>query len=322
MPPAKHQTAILTVTLNPALDLSAYAPQVLAGPKLRLSQPVVEPGGGGINVARAINILGGQARAVAALGGVTGARLEALIRDAGLDVERIEAPGETRQSLSVIDSADGKQYRFILPGPQWGAGLADTMLERVHNATKPGGWVVLSGSQPPGVPADYPLQLAERLAPVDARLVVDTSGAALAHLIAGGEGPVPWCLRMDQAEAEEAAGRALVSPADSLDFAEELRAGGVADVVVLARGADGSVLAGEGTRLHCRPPAVKVNSKTGAGDSFTGAFVLALAQGGDLASALRWGTAAATSAVMTESTALCRRDDTERLLHDCALMTG
>jgi len=313
------QTAILTVTLNPALDLAADAPQVVAGPKLRLSAPVTEPGGGGINVARAIALLGGRARMLAGLGGVTGARIEALIDAAGLEMVPFAVPDETRQSLVVTDQRDGAQYRFILPGPQWNAQLCDDLLARVMENAAPEGWVVLSGSQPPGVADDFPLQLAAKLENSGARLIVDTSGAALARLVVGGTGPAPWCLRMDQAEAEDAAGRALPEVADSLAFADELVARGAARVVVLARGADGSVLAGEGARLHCRPPVVAVNSKTGAGDSFTGALTLALAQGDDLAAALRRATAAAAAAVMTGASELCRRTDAERLSRDCVL---
>lgn len=316
------QTPILTVTLNPALDLSADVPQVVAGPKLRLSEPVVEPGGGGINVARAITLLGGQAQVMAALGGLTGERLAALIGASGLEVIQLPVQGETRQSLSVIDRSDAGQYRFILPGPAWDAALAHDALALIVDSAAPDGWVVLSGSQPPGMADDFALQLAAPLAECGARLVVDTSGAALARLTRGGKGPAPWCLRMDQAEAEEAAGRPLVNPDDSLNFASELVARGAARVVVLARGADGSVLfeGAGGARLHCRPPVVPVNSKTGAGDSFTGAFVLALAQGGDLASALRRGTAAAAAAVMTGASELCRRADVERLLSDCLIL--
>ena len=317
--PARH-TPILTLTLNPALDLSAHAPRVLAGPKLRLSEPVVEPGGGGINVARAIHILGGQARMLAGLGGVAGARIKALLDEGGLTVEALAVPGETRQSLSVIDQSDGGQYRFVLPGPVWPAALCEEFLSRAAGMAAGGGWVVLSGSQPPGVPGGFPRRLAARLAPGGARLVVDTSGAAMADLLAGGDGPVPWCLRMDQAESEAAAGYPLPKPADSLAFAEALVARGAARIVVLARGADGSVLAGEGARLHCRPPVVPVDSKTGAGDSFTGAFVLALARGDDPGAALRWGTAAAAAAVMTGSTALCRRGDTERIFEASLLV--
>lgn len=313
---------ILTVTLNPALDVSADAPEVLAGPKLRLGQPVFEPGGGGINVARAIHILGGQPRALAALGGVTGARIKALMIECGLDAISVQIPGETRQSLSVTDLRDGGQYRFVLPGPAWDTALEAAMLDAVETHAPAAGWVVLSGSQPPGVAADFPSRLRQRLQPAAARLLVDTSGPALDRLVrAPLPGQSPFCLRMDQGEADQQAGHPLASVAESLAYASALVARGVAQLVVLARGADGSVLAGEGVRLHCRPPVVAVKSKTGAGDSFTGAFVLALARGDAPGDALRLATAAAAAAVMTGSSELCRREDTERLARDCTLHT-
>lgn len=311
---------IVTITLNPALDVSADAPAVVAGPKLRLGTPVFEPGGGGINVARTIRILGGQARVLAALGGLTGARLKALLLEGGLDLIPFPVPGETRQSLSVTDLRDGEQYRFVLPGPIWDPALETAILNAAEEHVPRGGWVVLSGSQPPGVGAEFPARLAQRLQPAAAQLVVDTSGPALDFLVSvGSPAQAPFCLRMDQAESEEKAGHPLTSVSDSLAFAEALVARGAAKIVVLARGADGSVLVGDGLRLHCRPPGVTVKSKVGAGDSFTGAFVLALARGDAPGDALRLATAAAAAAVMTGSTELCRREDTERLARDCTL---
>jgi len=313
---------IVTITLNPALDVSADAPAVVAGPKLRLGVPVFEPGGGGINVARSIHILGGQARVLAALGGLTGARLKALLLEGGLDLIAFHVPGETRQSLSVTDLRDGEQYRFVLPGPAWDAALEAAMLEAAEGCVPAGGWVVLSGSQPPGVGADFPARLAQRLQPRKARLMVDTSGPALAFLLSdGAPAHAPCCLRMDHAESEEKAGHPLTSVSESLAFADALVARGAARMVVLARGADGSVLVGDGLRLHCRPPVVPVKSKVGAGDSFTGAFVLALARGAVPGDALRLATAAAAAAVMTSSTELCRREDAERLARDCTVQT-
>ncbi len=313
-------TQILTITLNPALDLSSDAPRVVPGPKLRMSEPVVEPGGGGINVARAIRELGGEAQAVVALGGLTGARIKALLAEAAIDLVTMPVPGETRQSLSVTDRSDAQQYRFVMPGPVWTEDLAQRMLDTLAETAGNAALVVLSGSQPPGLDEGFPQALARRLKGVSARLVVDTSGPALTRLATAPEpDTAPYCLRMDQAESEEQAGRPLPDAADSLAFAEELVARGAARVVVLARGAEGSVLAGEGQRLSCRPPRVPVVSTVGAGDSFTGAFVLALARGAGLPEALQQATAAAAAAVMTPSTRLCRREDAERLIADCVL---
>jgi 6-phosphofructokinase 2 len=306
---------ILTITLNPTIDLSTSVASVMPGPKLRCAIPEVDPGGGGTNVSRAINYMGGTSRAMVAVGGGTGERLLTLLNTQGIATVALHGPGETRQSLAVTDRGSGEQFRFVLPGPEWHPTDVTHALASIAGAVGAGGLVVLSGSQPPGVPEDFPARLAARLTG-RARLIVDTSGAPLRALARGGGG-APWCLRMDDEEAAELAGYPLESVEESAAFAEELVVRGVADVVILARGADGAVLASHQGRMHARSAKVEALSKVGAGDSFVGAFTLAVARNEGLEMALRRGNAAASAAVMTEATRLCRAEDVERLLPEC-----
>ena len=309
------QAPILTVTLNPALDLSARVDTLLAGPKLRLSDPVYEPGGGGVNVARAIHALGGPVVAWVALGGGSGDQHLALMQAQGLDVRSFAAPGETRQNWAITD-AEGQQFRLQLPGTDWDVSTAEQAMTDILAHAR--GHVVLSGSQPPGVNDGFAQDLAAQLGP--GRLVVDTSGAVLSRLVNWPRADAPLLLlRLDQAEAEALAGQPLAKPHDSAAFAQRLIDRGVASMVCVARGGDGSVLAGPDMAHHCRPPNVPIVSKVGAGDSFTGAFTLALVQGQSPAQALRYGTAAAAAAVMTPGSALCRAADVARLLPECTL---
>ena len=314
------QRPILTVTLNPAVDVAARVDRVEPGPKLRLADPRSDPGGGGINVARAIGRLGGTAQAFVALGGAMGAQLAWLLEHEGVALHRFDAPGETRHSLSVMEDATGLEYRFVLPGVDWPAARARKALAAVEAAVRSHGIVVLSGSQPPGVSDDFPTRLARRLEGPEATLLVDTSGAPLDRLVdVPDRSHPPQVLRMDDVEAEEVAGRALPDPADTADFAAALVARGAAETVVIARGADGNVLVRSDLRLHCRPPRVEVASKVGAGDSFMGAFALELARGHGWDEALRRGTAAAAAAVTTPGTDLCSLADTDRFTPECTL---
>ncbi|WP_296479155.1 1-phosphofructokinase family hexose kinase [Roseinatronobacter sp.] len=309
------QTPILTVTLNPALDLSARVSRMEAGPKLRLSDTDWEPGGGGVNVAKAIHALEGDVLAWVALGGGSGEQHLRLLQRQGIPTHVFDAPGDTRQSWAITDDS-GQQFRLQLPGDTWAKGVSSNAFADILAQAK--ALVVLSGSQPPGVPADFAQALAQELGA--GRLIVDTSGPALTQLI---ERPLAqarlFVLRLDQAEAEALAGDPLADVADTSAFAQTLVARGVAEHVCLARGADGSVLAGTAGVFHCRPPTVCVQSKVGAGDSFTGAFTLALARGGGFCEALRLGTAAAAAAVMTAGTQLCRLEDVTQLLDACEL---
>lgn len=309
---------ILTITLNPTVDFCTTAPHIEPGPKLRCTDPQIDPGGGGINVARAVKLLNGQATALVAIGGATGAHLLQLLALEGVPTVAFQGPGETRQSMSVIDQGTGEQYRFVMPGPVWRDDDVPRALNSVDQATGEDSLVVLSGSQPPGVAKDFPSILASHVKGREARLIVDTSGPALFHLA---EKPreALHVLRMDGPEGEELAGRPLPTREDTAEFAQSLVQAGVARIIIVARGADGSVLASEEGNWHSVGAPVPVISKVGAGDSFVGAFTLALAGNEPVEECLRWGVAAASAAVMTEATRLCDRKITESLLKDCTI---
>ena len=306
-------TPILTVTLNPTVDLSITADHVEPERKLRCSRPETDPGGGGINISRAILELGGHSTAFVAVGETTGDKVMRLLAEAGIGLAPFPAPGETRQSITVTDSSTGEQYRFVMPGPDWGSADVSRALGRIARAAPENGIVVLSGSQPPGVPDDFPTRLTERIARTKARFFLDTSGKALHRLLETCCKPAD-VLRMDDLEAEDLAGRALPTRKDSADFAQSLVARGIARAVIVARGGDGNVLATPEGRWVAEAAKVKVVSKVGAGDSFVAGFTLALARGKHLPEALRYGAAAASSAVMHPATDLCKARDMRRLL--------
>jgi 6-phosphofructokinase 2 len=310
------RTDILTITLNPTVDYATTAPRIYSEHKLRCSEPQIDPGGGGINVARAIRMLGGQATALVAIGGATGAHLLQLLALEGVPTVAFQGPGETRQSMSVTDRTTGEQYRFVMPGPNWTEADVTRGLASIDQAAGGGTIVVLSGSQPPGVAKEFPTILADHMRDRDARLVVDTSGPALFHLV---EEPHPaiHLLRMDGAEAEELAGRPLPERIDSADFAQELVTRGVAQNVIVARGADGSVLANAAGRWHAPSMPVDVVSKVGAGDSFVGAFALWYAREEPVQACLCAGVAAASAAVASEATRLCDPELTAKLMTTC-----
>jgi 6-phosphofructokinase 2 len=305
---------ILTLTLNPALDMATSVPTLEPGHKLRCSEPLLDPGGGGLNVSRAVKALGGDSLALVALGGLTGDRLAGLIRADGVTFLSILGPGETRQSLTVTEDATGKQYRFMLPGPMWTETERARVFTLLRATSRPGGLSVISGSQPPGVPPDFPGQLAASM--TGSRVVLDTSGAALVEAM---KNPIPGLavLRMDTEEAEGLAGRKLVTREDTADFAQSLVHRGVAEQVIMARGAEGNILALADRRIFAKAAKVKVKSTVGAGDSFVAAFVLAMAREQTAEQALAWGCAAASAAVTTDATQLCRLEDVEALYPQC-----
>ncbi|WP_417723264.1 1-phosphofructokinase family hexose kinase [Salipiger sp.] len=309
-------TDILTVTLNPALDLSASTDRVTPNQKLRCGPLSVDPGGGGINVARVVRELQGTVRAFVALAGPTGMRLEEALVARGIPLVRMDAPADTRESFAVTDRTTGDQYRFVMPGPEWTDGEVAEALRAISTAVPQGGIVVLSGSQPPGVPVTFPTNVCRALRGRGAQVIVDTSGEALRYLAAG-TNPAPAVLRMDSVEAEELAGCPLASRRDSARFAAELVARGAAERVIVARGADGSVMAGPDGLVQVSAAPVPVVSAVGAGDSFVGAYAYGIAAGLTAPEALALGAAAASATVTSPGTSLCRRALVHELLAQC-----
>ncbi len=301
------QTPILTVTLNPSVDIATTVPQVIAGRKLRCAQPRVDPGGGGVNVARAVSKLRGHATALVAVGGAMGDRLLDLLAKENVPTIAVPVSGETRESFAVMDEAEATQYRFSVPGQEMTARDAEALLAAIAEHTPQGGFLVISGSVAPGLPVDFTSQIIAATLPKSPKVIVDTSGMTLDRLIARPTTPV-HVLRIDQKEAAAAAAHPMRTIDDSVAFAAGLVEHGVAETVVTGRGPEGSVLVSKDLRMICHPPIVPVRSKIGAGDAFVGSMTLALARGEGLPMALQWGVAAASATVSTEGTALCDTD--------------
>ncbi|MBW3578508.1 MAG: 1-phosphofructokinase family hexose kinase [Actinobacteria bacterium] len=299
-------TSIATLTLNPALDSATQVDRVVPDEKLRCTRPEVEPGGGGINVARVVARLGGSAVAVYPAGGPPGRHLHELLEDEGVDSRPVTVREPTRTNLHVSESDTESQYRFVMPG---GSLAEDEWRRCLAAATSLGaGYLVASGSLPPDVPDDLYARMV-REAPDDCRVVVDTSGPALRAVANAGA----YLLKPNASELRDLCGD-LREEADLENAAEDLVDSGAADAVLLSLGAGGAYLAVRGGKGHAlRAPTVPIRSRVGAGDSMVGGIVTALARGCDLIEAARFGLAAGAAAVMTPGTQLCRREDTERL---------
>jgi 6-phosphofructokinase 2 len=299
---------VVTLTLNPAVDKSISVESVVPERKLRSDRPVREPGGGGINVARVLRELGVDVVAHWTRGGPTGDRLAMLLDEAGLEHVAIPIEDETREPLSVFETSTGQQYRFGTPGPVLTARELDTCRERVAGLDPATPFLVLSGSLPEGAPDDFYSQLAG-LAPEGCRVVLDTSGPALAR---GLDTPV-FLVKPNVRELGQLAGEAIEDDDQVRRVARRLIERRAVGVVVTSLGAAGAMATTAREHWHVRSPTVRIRSTVGAGDSMVGGIVAGLTRGWPLGDAIRHGVAAGAAAVTTDGTQLCRRHDVERL---------
>ncbi|MDP1731062.1 MAG: 1-phosphofructokinase family hexose kinase [Devosia sp.] len=308
-------SSILTVTLNPALDVTTSVERMKPMQKLRCRAPRYDPGGGGVNVSRAIKELGGTSHAFVALAGCAGQRYRQILEGTGIESEIWPMSGETRFSLTVMEHASGLQYRFLLPGPEQDAEEADRLLSALTGSIGKGyRFVVASGSLPPGLPADFYGRLASRTRELGAALILDTSGPALRAAMA----QRPFLIRLNHYEAQELVGGSSDAEAATYELVGELLERNAAETVIVTVGEQGAIVATGGQLLRIHPPKVRVVSAVGAGDSFVAALTLGLAQDWPLEKASRYAVAAAAAVVTTEATQLCDRATTEKLFEETA----
>lgn len=303
-------TRIATLTLNPAMDLAVRTPRVVATEKLRCSAPRHDPGGGGINVARVVSTLGGDALAVYPAGGPFGEMLRRALDAIGLAHLPVAISGDTRESFTVDEQASGLQYRFVLPGPRLSEQERLGCLAALRGLHPAPAYLVVSGSFTPGIEPSFFDELLALAGQVGARLVVDLTGEPLAYAARRGGA---YLIKPSLNELASLIGRMPESEREQEGALRELIAAGAAEVIVLSLGAAGALYA-SGDRLErISAPSVPMVSAVGAGDSMLGAVVLALAQGRELGDAVRYGVAAGAATVMRPGTQLCLREDVERL---------
>lgn len=301
--------AIVTLTMNPAIDLSYEVDAMLPTQKLRTRAERLCPGGGGINVARVLARLGHEPRCVYLAGGATGPTFEALLARHELAAIRVPIAGSTRIATTVFESDTGREYRFTPPGPdideaEWRACL--TMLDDLECD-----WLVASGSLPNGVPPDFYAELAALAARKGTRLVLDSSGEALRAGIASGG---VYLAKPNLAEFEQLAGRSFDDQRGVGEAASELVRANAMAAMVVSLGADGAILATPGGFEALPALPLEAKSAVGAGDSFVAGMAHALAAGENISAAFRLGMAAGAAAILTPGTDLALRPDIERLM--------
>ncbi|MEG6214390.1 6-phosphofructokinase II [Enterobacter quasihormaechei] len=302
--------SIYTLTLSPSLDSATMTPQIYPEGKLRCSAPVFEPGGGGINVARAITHLGGKATAIFPAGGATGEHLVALLADEQVAVDTVDARDWTRQNLHVHVESSGEQYRFVMPG----AKLSDDefrQLEEKVLTIESGSLLVISGSLPPGIETEKLTALVQAVLQRGIRCIVDSSGEALKAALEPGQLEL---VKPNQKELSALVNRELNQPDDVRTAAEELVRTGKAHRVVVSLGPQGALAVDKTGYVQVVPPPMKSQSTVGAGDSMVGAMVLKLAQGASLLEMARYGVAAGSAATINQGTRLCSLADTQKIV--------
>lgn len=306
---------ILTITLNPAVDISTSVDRIEPVRKLRCRPEVRSAGGGGVNVARVVHRLGGSVKAIYTAGGVVGEQLTQLVASEGVPSCALAIAGQTRESFTVVDETTKDEFRFVMPGPTLTEGEWRTCHEQIESLSEGRKFIVISGSLPSGAPPDVHARLAAMAKRVGARFVVDASGLQLKSALEAGV----YIAKPNLRELQAIVAEDLAERAGQLRACRSLIAAGKAQIVALTLGSAGALLVTGDEAWFSDPLPVKVVGTVGAGDSFLGALVWALSAGHPLDRTLRFAVAAGSAALLSEGTQLCRPEDVHRLAPQVAL---
>ena len=280
---------IVCLTPNPAIDRTLLVSRLQPGESHRAVDSIVAAGGKGLNVARAMQILGGRPLVMGLLGGHNGRLLADLAAAEGLAAHWTSFEGETRTCVIVVPAGDEATV-INEPGPVLTAADWSRFLDDVVTRAQQADAVCLCGSLPRGVPAGAPGDLIQAIMATGRPLWVDTSYEWLRQAISAR----PTALKVNSVEAGEVLGRVIDSPEAAVAAAGQLHQGGI-QMVALTLGGQGAVLVDPAGYTIARPPAVTAVSSVGSGDCFLAGLLTALTAGHPPAEALRWAVAAGTA---------------------------
>lgn len=298
---------IVTLTMNPSIDMNIHVENMTAEKKLRTKPASYEPGGGGINVSRAIMKLGGDSISIFPTGGANGKMLLELLNNERIRTVPVEVKNHTRININITEDSTNNQYRFITPGPELTENEWHNCLNTVLDQ-KPD-YIVASGSLPEGVPDNFFAVLARLGHELGINIIVDTSKTALRKAVDEGV----FLIKPNMNEIRDLIGYSASNEREIISAAKEVLAGSKSKYIIISLGAGGAVFISKEIVKHLRAPVVPIQSRVGAGDSMIAGVVIGITRGYSILDAIQYGVAAGTAATMTPGTELCRKDDTEKL---------
>ncbi len=282
---------VLTVTLNPALDLTVQLPALRLGEVNRSDSLQVHAAGKGLNVAQVLADLGHQLTVTGFLGEGNPQAFELLFAARSFADEFVRVAGETRSNLKLAE-ADGRVTDINGPGLVVSEAHCDELLARLQRLAPAHDLVVVAGSLPRGIDSQWFVGMLNTLNALGVRVALDSSGTALRDGLA----TRPWLIKPNEEELAEARGVELSGSSTLVAEAQRLQGEGIEHVVV-SQGADGVSWFSPGAALHANPPRVRVVSTVGAGDSLLAGMLHGLLQGWPAERTLTQATAIAAQAV-------------------------
>jgi len=302
---------IVVAGFNTSVDKFMEANTIAIGGVTRVRNVIAVPGGKGAHVALTAATLGEPVRLIGIVDERHREWFQRFFAARGVDFDAIPIAESIRTCVAVRDRA-GRMTELLEPGPELTAAERAALQDRLRRAASGAAVVALSGSLPAGFGPEAYADVIRALARPRARVLLDTSGDALANGVAAR----PFLVKPNADEAASLTGR----PIDDVDAALAAAAAIDVEAVVISLGARGLAAKWSGRSCHVPSPAIReARNVVGSGDCLLGGIAVALARGGDAADALRLGVACGAANALTPEAGMIRRADVDALLPSIAI---
>jgi 6-phosphofructokinase 2 len=299
---------IYTITLNPSLDRTLQIEKIREDVSNRILREHTYAGGKGVDVSKVLKNLRIDNIALGFIGGFAGRELEGRLLNEGVQTDFVRISGETRTNIVIHEIESGEQIAINAKGPEIRPDELMLLIEKIESLPNPK-VVTIGGSLPQGVSPEICRRIINLVKKTDAKVILDVSGEALEVGIRAH----PDVIKPNIHELSELVGRELKNLDEIIAAAREINHGGVKNVLV-SMGARGILLVADNKVYLAVPPKVNVKNTIGAGDSSVAGFIYGMINTKDLKEALKCAAAAGTATTLSKGTALCQKDEFERLV--------
>ena len=301
---------IVTLTMCAVLEKSTTAKFIAPGKKILCRQPAFKPGGGGINVSRAMKRLGVDSTACF-MADESNAQLMMDFFDAeSIKYILLSSDKPPVERLVIKDETTKQQYIFDIPLEKIGKEFSEKALKLIGNVLSEADYIVVSGGLPPGVPSDFYAHVASVANKQNVKMILDTSGKPLLKAFE----QKLYMIKTNLNEIASAVGKKILTGMELENVVIKLLKEKKCEIIVVSMSSKGAMMAVEGDDIeYIVPPVVDEVSPAGAGDSMTAGIMAGFSKGWSPPQAVRYGVAAGTAATMKPGSELCNKEDTDKI---------
>lgn len=299
-----NTTPVITVTMNPALDKTVTVGQFVYGELNRIKELRTDAGGKGINVAKVLKHFAMDVATTGLIAGFQGQVILERLKSFGIESHFIEAAGETRTNLKIVDELTKQTTELNEPGFSADSAVLERFIAQFKAQIENASFVVLGGSLPPGVPPDFYKSVIEIAKDKGVRTILDVDGEALLHGIEA----TPFAIKPNIHELEALFGQSFSSDEHVVSAARTLIGKGI-QYVAVSMGGKGSILIDKDKAVRALPFPITPLSTVGAGDSMVATMVYCFLHNKSLEDTARWCSAAGTITASKPGTQVCTLEE-------------